>query len=236
MDENEAFEHVLRLCESDPDAGLDFIKKAVSDEPVLESYVFLKFCKARAYQMKGVQPLRERPWVKVGVAEPEELRLYINDENLNHLELALAESKQIEDIDPSALEGFGEQWEEQVDAMGCILERCRPGRVQQILGKTKLNYFGVKRIKPVPHVTDEEKLPPEELKPFLQVFFNFPSVVKSALVVEYGRDARSRKYILCWLFAKMFDDFETGETFGDARVGEIYLFDDGISAPGLEEA
>jgi hypothetical protein len=235
MDENETFEKIFNLCESDPDAGLEFIKKAVSEKPELESYIFLKFCKARAYQVKGVQPLRDRPFVKVGVAGPEELRLYLNDENLNYLELALLEVRQIEDIDPSALKEFGEEWETQVDAMACILERCRPGRVQQILGKTKLNYFGVDRISTVPHLTDKEKLPPEELSPFLQIPFNFPSIVKSTLVFQTGTDVKERKYILCWLFGKVFDDFGDDETYGEAEVGEIYLFDDGTFDHTLEE-
>lgn len=235
MSENEAFEKIFCLCESDPDAGLEFIKKAISENPVLESYVFLGFCKARAYQVKGVQPLRNRPWVNVGVAKPEELRSYINDENLNYLELALSEIKQMEEIDPSAPEELGERWEEQIDAMACILERCRPGRVQQILGKTKLNYFGVDRIHTVPHITDEEKLSPEELRPFLQTSFSFPSIIKSALVYYTGKDVKGRKYILCWLFGKVFNDFGDNETFGDAKVGEIYLFDDGTFTDALEE-
>jgi hypothetical protein len=80
---------IFILCESNPDAGLEWIKKIISEKQVLESYVFLKFCKARAYQIKGVQPLKDRPFVKVGVAGSEELRLYLNDENLNYLELVV---------------------------------------------------------------------------------------------------------------------------------------------------
>lgn len=228
MPEDKRFEKIFYLCESNPDAGLEFIEKAIREEPVLESYVFLKVCRARAYQVKGVRPVLDRPWVEVGVAGPEELRLYIEDENLNYLELALSEIKQIENADPEVMRIWGAKGEEQVDAMSCILERCRPGRVQQILGRIKINYFGVDRIRILPSV--EEKLPPEKLRPFLDTPFSFSSIIKSALVFEAGRDASGRKYIHCMLFGKLFDDFEPGETFGDAKVGTIYLFDDGTFA------
>ena len=234
-EEEEALHKIFERCESDPDAGLEFIKKAISENPDLESYVFLKFCKARAYQIKGVRPLQDNPGVNVGIAGLEELRSYINDENLNYLELALSEFRQIEDTDPGFLNNLWTKGPNHEDAMANILERCRPGRVQQILGKTKLNYFGVDRISTVPHLTDAEKLPPEELRPFLQIPFSFPSIVKSALVFETDRDAKGRKYILCWLFEKVFDDFGEDETYGDAMVGEIYLFDDGKIAHTLEE-
>lgn len=226
MDENEFFEKIFNLCESDPDAGLEFIKKAISENPGLESYAFLKLCKVRAYQIKGVQPLRDKPWVKVGIVGPEELRLYINDENLNYLELALSETRQIEDLDPEVLGSL--YWAEadtQVDAMACILERCRPGRVQQILGKTKLLYFADDRIKTVPGL--DEQISPGEYRSFRDVTFSFSSIVKSALALETGRDAKGRKYIHYMLFGKVFDDFEPGETCGDAEVGTIHLFNDG---------
>jgi hypothetical protein len=232
-EEEEMFAKIWNLCESDPDEGLEFIKKAISEKPVLESYAFLKSCKARAYQIKGVQPLRDKPWVKVGIAGPEELRLYINDENLNYLELALSEISQVEDLDPEVVGSlYWAEGDTQVDTMACILERCRPGRVQQILGKTKLLYFNVGRIKTVP---SEEELPPEKRRPFLDIPFSFPSIIKSVLVLEVGRDAKGREYIHYMLFGKLFDDFEPGETCGDAEIGTIYLFNDGTFAHTLEK-
>ena len=234
MDENEDFEKIFNLCESDPNSGLEFIKKTISENPVLESYAFLKLCKVRAYQIKGVQPLRDKPWVKVGTVEPEELRLYINDENLNYLELALSEIRQIEDLDQEVVGTL--YWAEadtQMDAMACILERCRPGRVQQILGKTKLLYFAVDRIKTVPGL--DERISPEEARSFRDVPFSFSSIVKSVIALEIGRDAKGRKYIHYMLFGKVFDDFGPGETCGDAEVGTIYLFDDGTFAYTLEK-
>jgi len=231
--ENEGiFRKIFNLCESDPDAGLEIIRKALKETPELEFCSPLRFCILRAYQIKGVKPLLERPWVKVGIAKSNELRLYLSEENLNYIELALSEVKKIEELDPEILRIWGEEGEEQIDAMACILERCRPGRVQQILGRTKLAYFGTDRVMIVP---DENILPPEKLKPFLYIPFAFPSIVKSALILRLGRDTKSREFIECMLFGKTFDEFAPEETFGEAQVGIIFLFDDGTFAESLEK-
>lgn len=91
MDENKEIEKILRLCESDQDAGLEFIKKIISENPELKSYSFLKFCKARAYQIKEVQPLIDRQCIKIRDIETRKLCSYLSDKNLDYLELALLE-------------------------------------------------------------------------------------------------------------------------------------------------
>jgi hypothetical protein len=63
--------------------------------------------------------------------------------------------------------------EKYVDEMAVVLERCRPGRVQQILGRTKLKYFGIDRIAD-PYVRRGGILPPEELQFLLPYFLPFP--------------------------------------------------------------
>jgi len=230
----EALSEIFNLCESEPDAGLEWIGKNARENPKLEieSNVFLKLCEARAYYTKGLRPLKGRPFTEVEEAEPEELRLYVNDENLNCLELALQEIRQIEDTFPDLLKWLGQDREAIVDEMAFVLERCRPGRVQQILGKTKLYYFGGSRIGNVmPEFANPDigrlSLRPEELRPFLLMPFSFPSTVKSAVLVLARRDTKGRRYIECSLLAKALNDFAPDETINDAKIGEICLFDDG---------
>jgi len=226
---NKIANEIWNLCETDPDEGLRSIDGMMRRYPVLKTYPFLKLCKARAYQIKGLKPLLERPFINIAIAEPDELRRYISDENLNYLELALLELKQIEDIDPQVINIIGEGF---IDGTAIVLERCRPGRVQQIFGRTKLKYFGINRIAD-PYARRGGILPPEELQLFTDIFFTSSHIVKSALLVETGRDSKGRRFILAWLFDKTFDEFEPEEKFGDAVVDKIYLFEDGTYAHSI---
>jgi hypothetical protein len=220
---------IWNLCETDPDEGLRLIDEMMTRYPVLKTYPFLKLCKARAYQIKGLKPLLERPFINVATVALDELQRYITDENLNYIEMALLELKQIEDIDPEIINIIGEKY---VDGMAVVLERCRPGRVQQILGRTKLKYFGIDRIVD-PYARRGGILPPEELQLFTDIFFTSSHIVKSACLVETGKDSKGRRFILVWLFDRTFDEFGPDEKLGDAIVDEIYLFEDGTYAHSI---
>lgn len=229
--------YLLNFCEFiNPDLGLEIIDS--NQDLEFMSNPLTKLAKTLAFGSKAVlYQLHQRPEINVATMEQSELRqeLGLDDERLDELELALQEFAQIERTYPKFVESIASTpMEDKLDTIAVVLERCRPGRVQELLGKTKLNYFGVDRISTVPRITDEEKLPPKELGPFLYIPFTFSSVAKSALVFQIGKDVKGRKYILCWLFGKVFDDFGDNETFGDAKVGEIYLFDDGTFSYTLE--
>lgn len=225
-DKNNILVKIAKMAEENPDAALDFIREIFYKYPEFETDEgigpVLKFSKARAYQYKGLKPLIEKKLTKIATIETEELRSYFTNKNLDYLEMALSEIKQAEDIDPE----FIKTMQNHTDGIASVLERCRPGRVQQILGKTKLNYFGTDRINVIPHLTDEEKLPPDKLRPFLDIPFKFISIVKSALLYYTGVDAKGRKFVSCMLFGKIFDDMKEEETYGDASIGEIDFFDD----------
>lgn len=52
----------LNLCESDPDAGLEFIEQTIKTRPGAESDPFGKFAKAIAYGSEGLfQLARSKP-------------------------------------------------------------------------------------------------------------------------------------------------------------------------------
>lgn len=234
----EMLAYLSNLCESDPDAGLELIKGFIENNLEFESNPIIKFCKALAYGRKGFKPLIEKPWLNIDLAEPNELRSYLNDENLNDLEYALSEIRQIEDIDPRFIQQIGTDEEKigecKLDAIATVVERCKPGRVQQILGKTKLFYFGLTRIKQMPHLN--EILHPEALKPFLEIFFTHKSFVSSALILAFDTDASGRKYIMCTLFQKPIDELGPKDTFERAIIaGTLYLFDDGSFSVSVEK-
>lgn len=88
-------------------------------------------------------------------------------------------------------------------------------------GKTKLKYFGAERIKIVRRSVDETRV-----KPFLDIFFKFHTIVRAALVMSQGSG-----YILCSLYQRTFDglDHVDGATLSEKAgwAGTIYLYDDG---------
>jgi hypothetical protein len=193
------------------------------------------------YGSKGIfQLARSKPEINFVGLDGEELKddLGITDTHLDYLEKGLQEIKEMDEIYPGALKLFGTEedrmGEVKVDAMAGTLERCRLGRVQQILGKTKLKYFGRGRILFPP---GEIKPPPEDLKIFYDIFFSFHSIVRTTLIIRQARDSKGRKYIGCMLGKRTRDNLAPGETLGEALElkGSIYLFDDGTFENILKE-
>jgi len=201
-----------------------------------------------AYGSKGLlQALRElqltdKQLDEVAAWEAWEFRekLTITDKQLDYLETALREIREVEAIDPGFVRKVGTAeeplGEARVDLIATALERLRPGRVQEILGKTKLLYFGADRIKVLPHDMFGRPIQsaPEDLSPFMGVFFSFDSIAKSALVTHKDTDDKGCKFIWVELFGKTFGEFGADETFGDARPSmnlyDVKLFDDGTFA------
>lgn len=236
---DEKFNIMLDLCESDPDAILEILEYMAKDLRNMAPYMML--AKALAYGNKGVlQALRRSQLTdeqldNMSTWKGREFRekFRISDEQLDYLETGLRE---IRDMDAKI--DFRKKLDKKINAdvfvMETTLERCRPGRVQQILGKTKLIYFGYDRIKVMPIGLLSNR--PIEMTSqnirFVDIYFNFRSIAKSALVVNSGIDDKGRRYIWLWLLGKTFDEMKPDENFGDVRVGtsplyDVWLYDDG---------
>jgi hypothetical protein len=239
---------ILNLCETDPDAGLEFIEQTIKKKPGAESDPFGKFAKAIAYGSKGLfQLARSKPEMDFTSFDEEELRddLGITDVHLDYLEKGLQEIKEMEEIHPGALKMFGtkedKMGELKVDAMAMVLERCRPGRVQQILGKTKLYYFGPRRVVYPSDLSSKiaewPKVLPEGFKIFSNIFFSFHTIVRTAIIMDQGRDNKGRKYIRCILCKRTPSNPAPGGTLSEILEfkGGIYLFDDGTFGDSLPE-
>lgn len=232
----------LNLCKYDPDAGLGLIKKSIGKNPELDSHLLMKFGKVIAYESKVFQFLRTTDLTEhVDKLSMEDLRkevpTLLTNEHVRYLELALSEIRQIEDVDPKFITDIGTdedpRGEIKVQVICNILEGCKPGRVQEILGKTKLSYFGTDRTMLMPNISN---IPPQDLRPFTGVYFSLDSIVRSALLVDFGTDNRGRKYIMCMLYKRLFDDLGPDETFEDAvQLGTVYLFDDNTFAYDVEK-
>jgi hypothetical protein len=224
---------ILKLCETDPDAGLELIEKRIRKKPESASDPFGKFAKAMAYGSKGLFKLaRSKPGIDFTDFDEEELRenLGVTDTQLDYLEKGLQEIKEMEEIHPGALKMFGtaedRAGELKVDAMSIVLERCRPGRVQQLLGKTKLTYFGPERV----FKHNDCEITRGEFQLFRDIFFSCSGIAKSALFRLDGRDIVGRRYVTVVLYKEVsaFDRF--GEN--SPVAGFICLYNDGAFTLG----
>lgn len=88
----EVLAKIINLCDTDPDAGLEFIEQTIKENPESESEPFGKFAKAMAYGSKGIfQLARSKPEINFVGLDGEELKddLGITDTHLDYLEKGL---------------------------------------------------------------------------------------------------------------------------------------------------
>jgi hypothetical protein len=231
----DAMAGILNLCESDPDAALAFIEQIIINKPESESDPFGRFAKAMAYGSKGLFQLsRIKPQMDFTGFDENELRenLGITDMHLDYLDKGLHEIRQMEETSPGALGLFGtgedRMGERKVDGMATVLDRCRPGRVQEILGKTKLVYFGPQRVGK--HVDCQCSL--QEWVRFRDVFFVPDRIAKSAFLALDGRDEAGRRYIVVVLKTSL--DYRAEPTAEFPVAGFICLYSDGTYSRGSQ--
>jgi len=236
---DEKYNFMLDLCESDPDAILEILEYMAKDLRNMAPY--MRLVRAVAYGNKGVMQIIRRSQLtdeqldNMSTWKGREFRekLKITDEQLDYLETGLGEIREL-DAEVNFRNKLGEFINATIDVMEITLERCRPGRVQQILGKTKLKNFGYDRIKVMPSgllSNQPIEMTSQNIR-FVDIYFNFRSIAKSALVVNSGIDDKGRRYIWLWLLGKTFDEMKPDENFGDVRVGtspfyDVELYDDG---------
>ena len=242
IDDNMA--RLLNLCEKDPDKALEFIE---SRSNVLEStkdlYLvhFIKFCEALAYGSKGFLKFWHENMDNQNFKD-KDMKYFrnevgLNEEKIKYLEIAMQKVKEILDYDTEFLKDFGPEKEKiggvlvdysmgeaKIDIIASVLERCKPGKVQEILGMTKLMYFGIDRIRFIKSI-DEKSL---NFGLFENIFFSAPSIVKSALIMGVQPYKSGHNYLECTLFKKtveLLGPEETLETL-EPLNGVVWLYPD----------
>lgn len=234
-DTSDVMASIVNLCEIDPDAGLELIDETISDKPELSSDPFVKFAKAIAFGSKGLfQVMRDNPQIKILDLTGTELKLNlgITDIHLDYLVKALQNIKEMEQIYPGALKLFGteqdRQGERKVDVIASALERCRPGSVQEILGKTKLVYFGRERI----GVRSSCHFSQQEWDIFCDIFFTSERIAKSADLALDGKMKDGRRYIVVMLNTSL--DFHARPSAEFPVAGFVCLYSDGTFSQGSQ--
>lgn len=234
----EKLSKILDLCETNPDAALGFIEVRKLENPGVEDSPILKWVKAMAYGGKGLfKALRELslaeeqlPEISSWEAPDFREKLRLTDEHLDYLEVALREVREIEIVEPRfvAMIGTDEErvGEAKVDLIAIALERCRPGKVQELMGTTKLLYFGSEHrrmgVRPGLDLTSKD------YAILWNPRFSAPLVVKAAIAMDRGVDGKGRRFVTCLLYQKCLDEWGPDETLATASsAGVLYFFDDG---------
>jgi len=111
--------------------------------------------------------------------------------------------------------------EETLDAAAKALDRKRPGRSQEILGKTKLAYLGNRL-----HFSNSQYAPSgEEMEIFGKIFFHYPRIVRSAEIFYKPLGEAGKRYINVVLYEEASPPDAEGELNGPLCI--ISLVEDG---------
>jgi hypothetical protein len=114
-----------------------------------------------------------------------------------------------------------------IDAIGPVLESHRPGKVQQLLGKTKLRYLVEREAVSINTSCADDLIPSnEELKLYGNIFFSFPQIIKSAFVFYRSYDEKLKRNYLC---VPLFETESVWNQSGKVNdiAGTIRIYEDG---------
>lgn len=179
---------ILRMPQTDPERTLELLKDARDFEP----YIIARF---RSYCL-----LAAHPFVEADVpltASGDKLYEASSEDTVELCESAIKELVKIEKekislewFEPDHFQtdsddGFNDKkW---ADSICAILNRIKPGRVQELRGITCLSYLDRNNVKTSDGLREpSEVLGQETAEKLSFVLFDTPETIQSALVVEYG--------------------------------------------------
>ena len=217
---------LLDVCDTDPDAALTSFNEIVSTSAELQYSAAAFLVQAVAYGRRGIGHVEDGTWTGSEFKKVAGL----SEGQLGDLEMAMWAVQGLLALHPEGtmktLADQNSPYSHNIDLFAFGLESYRPGRAQEILGITKLRWFGTERFKVLPQdIISGEPL--GSIRNFVDTFFSFDSIARSALVVRQDSGG-----IWVQLFEKSFaEQEEDDETFGDARPDtssyDVILYDDG---------
>ncbi|MBT5305191.1 MAG: tetratricopeptide repeat protein [Candidatus Scalindua sp.] len=181
---------LMRICQDNPKEGISLIDSMSNETQQTDCIVLSKFY---AYQTAVSKPFIE---AKIPLSStPEEFTRGSQSDTIELCEKALEQILKFE----SGNVAFT-MWEKdnfkkgnpdintddktRADAVCTILDRLQPGRVQEILGRTKLSFFGGTRIGSVPGLKVNEIVGPKSISCLQDILFTFPKVIRSLIAFE----------------------------------------------------
>ena len=167
--EDEKYEQIsnlLKMAEEDPDRLLSTISSVLESESdkSLLSHEYIRSARFFAYSKKAINTLQSNK--------------KMDAEIIDIIEKSLIEAKAADDVsDDKQIDYYGS---ERLNFLAKLLNEVKPGRVQELWGKTKLYYFGDGL-----SMHEAVNLTWEEIfEGFGNIFFTFPRIVKHAIIMK----------------------------------------------------
>ncbi len=231
---------ILNQCDADPDSALELLDRMQSANLELEEDAFVLFARAMAWGSKGLYTLlRKNPIVDILTADADDLRfeLGVQVSHLGYLEKSLSYIKQLDNHHPGALSAFehdngDRRGELKVDGVARVVEAFFPGRVQEILGRTKLRYFGASRI----HVFNNCISSSEDFNIAGDAWISLDEIARTALIMKVGKTQESKRYVHVIFFRKLDSEIGPDDTmFALGKISDLFIFEDGSTARTIPE-
>ncbi|MBT6561822.1 MAG: hypothetical protein HON76_04765 [Candidatus Scalindua sp.] len=197
---------LIRICEDNPKEGISLIENMSNEVQQSDCVVLAKFY---AYQTAVSKPFID---AKIPLSSnPEEFMRGSQSDTIELCEKALEQIAKFETGNVTFT-----MWEKdnfkksnpdnnpdnktRADAVCTILDRLHPGRVQEILGRTSLYYFGGTRVGSVPGFSLMEIIGSESISRLVEVQFEFPKIIRSAIAFELKENVNGSKIVCCRVF------------------------------------
>lgn len=226
LDDDEALRRLQEVCDESPTRGLAAIDALVEKVPQAAKLPRVRWAQALAHRTLGIAHLGDG---RIGFPNADEYRGRFTDEQAEHIEQALCLVGEILAENPDYLDTAfpgGDGWET-VDVWATFLEVCRPGRVQEVLGFTKLGYWGMSRHGMTGHVKGAID-PNLFFWKFSRVRFTPKGVARSAYFYDVGVSGDGRRYLAFFPVTESLDQLQAGGTLGDLGVQDpIAVLEDG---------
>lgn len=223
---------LMRICNDNPEEGISLIDNMSSESQQTDCTVLAKFL---AYQMLATKPFIE---AKIPLSSnPEEFMRGSQSDTIELCEKALEQIVKFESGNVTFT-----MWEKdnfkksnpdndpddktRADAVCTILDRLQPGRVQEILGRTRLSFFGVTRIGSVPGLNVNETVASESISCLQDILFEFPKVIRSVIAFEVKEKVVNGAKIVCCRVFEQATSESPKEDPGQC-LGVLHLCEDG---------
>ncbi len=222
--DDDPMRELLVTCDRSPHEGLEWIDRLDTDLRSRPPIMFARFTALRHLALDG---FFGEGAPNLGSVTADEIRRIMTAEKLAYAEQALAQVAKIDAAEPEYIDNLGDEGDKfasrMVDDICIVIERLQPGKVQDVLGWTKLHYFGSERLGKVPTVFDERD--DGLISGAIRTRIYPPQTARSALSYKKGEDNRNRRFLDVFLMEKSFRDTPT---MGDANMFcSVRFFDDG---------
>jgi hypothetical protein len=223
-DDDDVVRELLVTCDRAPAEGLAWIDRLDED---LRSKPMIMFARFIALRHLAINGFYRNGTAEFGSLSVDALTPVMDATHRGYAEQALAQVAALEACDPTYIPNLGDPddrfGERMVDDVCIVVDRLRPGRVQQVLGWTKLHFFGSERLGELPGVFDDTDT--QMIRAALRTRCRPPLIVRSAISYSKGEDGYGRRYVDAYL---MEGNFKETPTVGDANMlGSVRIFDDG---------